>query len=115
VKNTAYYLILFLLCGCVSKYEKPPENLIQESEMRSILVDLYTEEAIIQQQNLQGDSALEAYILAKNEVLKRHKADTALFRKSQDFYNNHTDTYTKMYEGIVDTLALREQRGLVKK
>ena len=112
-------IVIFCLAvfftSCLQKFETPPKDILPENVMREIYIDMHIQEAIIMQANLQGDSAIAAYMEAKNYVLKSHKVDTALFRKSQDFYINHINNYKRIYEGVVDTLALREQRGLLKR
>jgi hypothetical protein len=116
-KNMTKILPLFmasLLFSCIAKYQETPPELIQEPKMCDIFIDMHIAEAIIQQQNLQGDSATAAYVLSKNAVLKKHETDTATYRKSLNYYNEHPAQYKKIYEAVVDSLALREQRGILK-
>ena len=114
VKKLAILSISLLLVACIKPFETPPADVIQEPKMRDILIDIHLQEAFIMQRNLNNDSSTQAYLEAKKQVLAKYKVDTALFRKSQDFYFKHPSNYKRIYEGVVDTLALREQRGLLK-
>lgn len=83
--------------------------------MRQICIDFHTEESFIMQANLQGDSTQAAFKEARKKVLAKYKVDSSYYARSKEFYDKHPNNFLRVYEGVVDSLALHEQRGLLQK
>lgn len=82
--------------------------------MRDICINLHTLEGTLQAIGYPGDSATLLYRNTKIKIIKIAGYDTATYNRSMKFYTTHTANYRRIYEQVVDSLALREQKGIWK-
>lgn len=98
--------VLVLSCG-----EKRPEGILSKDQMVSALTDFYLKEAKINTMGFVPDSAatLMEYYKAKYEREKNF-SDTTL-DASYQYYLNRPHELSIIYDRVIDSLALREQRA----
>ena len=103
-------IILFSFSSCIKEYAEVPPELLPESTMVKIIADLHIEDAKITfKTKMQPDSTAALTRVAELRVLNKYKTDTLSYRKSKTWYEQHLHNYNRMYEKVVDTLAMREQ------
>lgn len=103
-------LILFSLSSCIKEYAEPPADILPETTLVRIIADLHTEDAKITfKTKFMPDSTAALTRVAELRVLKKYKTDTLSYRKSKTWYEENLHNYNRMYEKVVDTLAMREQ------
>jgi len=107
-------IVLFLTAGCIKEYEEIPADILPEAKLVRLLADLHQEDAKITNRVRMGiDSVAALSRIGERKVLKRHKIDSLTYRKSIDWYQLHPHHYNRMYEIVVDTLAMREQTKIL--
>jgi hypothetical protein len=98
--------VLLLSCG-----EKRPEGILSKDQMVSALTDFYLKEAKVNTLGLHTDSATTLMEHYKDEYARGKKfADTTL-DVSYQYYLNRPLEISTIYDRVIDSLALREQRA----
>lgn len=88
----------------------PPSDILPEGTLVQIISDLHTEDAkITVLTRIAPDSIAALTREAELKVIKKYKTNITTFRKSRLWYEQHLHNYNRMYEKVVDTLAMREQ------
>jgi len=105
MKKLIAFLIIFIgLISCEKPYVTKPDNLISQSDMEDILVDLY----LTQQMVNSSSSSSSNYILdhAKNSkyILDQHEVTTKAFENSYKYYFAQPSTYQKILDNVKDDL-----------
>jgi hypothetical protein len=112
-------VILFLFCcllfsGCVDE-EKPPKNTLSEEQMATILTDIHLAESRVNRLQLRSlDSSLMIFNQLKNDIWKKYKVDTLLYRESYSYYMTHPQTMTRIYEKVNKKIEIREKNNNIK-
>lgn len=104
MKRGAYALAAVLtLAGC-SRY---PSGVLHPEEMASLMADIHTAEAFVEQQpgEYSSDSAKMAL---KQSVYLRHGVTSADVDSTMAWYGRNMEIYIKVYEQVVDTLKARQ-------
>lgn len=102
-------LIAFVsLVGC--KNDKKPPQLLSEAEMTRVLIEVYIDEEKINRLNVRRDSAEKIFELARPFIFERLGVPDSVFVLSYDYYASHPAKLEKIYEVVVDSLNLREQK-----
>ena len=96
--------------ACKSQNNTPPANVLTTTEMTAVIMDLYIAEAKTMKTKAQSDTTLAVYQIYKDAVYKKHKLDTATFNRSFRWYTSHTEMMDKVYQEVVDSLGLREEK-----
>ncbi len=103
--NFSYSSLLFIiglitLAGCSSD-EKPPESGLSPEKMASILTDIHIAESRVSRLQLKSsDSSLMVFNKLKEEIWKKHKVDTMIYRSSYDYYMMHPKQMSQIYEEV---------------
>jgi hypothetical protein len=98
--------VLTLSCG-----EKRPEGILSKDQMVSALTDFYLKEAKVNTLGLLTDSAAIVMQRYKDEYARgKQFPDTAL-DVSYQYYLNRPLEISEIYDRVIDSLVLREQRA----
>ena len=98
--------LLVLSCG-----EKRPEGILSKDQMVSALTDFYLKEARVNTLGLLTDSAATLLQYHKDEYARgKNFTDTAL-DVSYQYYLNRPLVLSAIYDQVIDSLVLREQRA----
>lgn len=107
------YIIILSLCilsaSCGKKEEERPADILTKDQMVSILQDIYLTESKISKLSVRFDSSKVIFGLLENDIYKDHGIGDSTYQKSVKYYYNHPDDLLKVYEMLVDSLALKEQ------
>jgi hypothetical protein len=96
-KFLSFALLCFSLICCKSK--AVPETLIQPDKMKKILYDIHIVDGYIS--TIQNpDSGKKVSAAFYKGIYTKFKVDSALYTKSMDYYYNHPDVLTEMYDDI---------------
>lgn len=108
----SWVLMIVLVLSC-QKQERPAGIMSQE-EFSRYLVDIYLAEARLTLVGMPKDSALKLFRPHEEKLLRdRAMADSTL-KKTYQYYFDHPKEMEAVYDAVIDTLSLREQRGLKK-
>ena len=109
MKRFFIILLLGLYFGaCTSPVSPPPPDVIPESQMTSMLVDLHIAEARVDRMGVVTDSAAIYYKKAQQEIFKKNKVTEKRYYKSYDYYLHNVSELDKIYARVVDSLSLKE-------
>ncbi|SOD95442.1 DUF4296 domain-containing protein [Spirosoma fluviale] len=95
----------WLVAACTAPENKPPENLLTEEQMASILTEVHMAEAKISRINLRSiDSSNIVYKHLESAIFKKNGVDTATYRKSYIFYSSHPADMEAIYQRVTERL-----------
>ncbi len=105
-------LILFLLVisGACGKKEKPQE-VLTDAQLSSLLVEIYLGEARTDNIPYVRDSAVKYFIPFEQKLLKAQGVSEAALKSTYAYYIAHPKELERVYDSVIDTLVLREQRA----
>ena len=93
---------MLLACG------KKAKQVLDKEQMASVLTDLYLTESKIDRLPLKRDSAQKLMKQLRPLIYKKHRIDSAAFRRSFEYYFENLDKLKKVYELTLDSLTYRE-------
>lgn len=111
-KILIYFILSLFLCSCYTA-DKPPADVIKTDEMKNILWDVMSAQALASELSLKDSSvnqAVQTKILSR-QVFDIHHTDSATFNKSYNWYVKHPD----ILKLIFDSLYAQKQRESVTK
>ncbi|MCS6833493.1 MAG: DUF4296 domain-containing protein [Flammeovirgaceae bacterium] len=109
-----YYLLILSIVSIITLtncQQKPsaPEWLLPDEKMQNVLIDLYTEEAIIIDQRLPHNESTKKFLEARAKVFQKHQVDSTLYQNTYNYYlTNDQDKLSQIYKVVVDTLLKRK-------
>lgn len=104
-------LFLLVLAGMVScKKEKEEQPPLSRDEMAGLMMEIYLGEARMSVTPVSKDSAYRLFVPYQDSVLRHRGLADSTLRKAYDYYLRHPDELEKIYDAIIDSLSLREQR-----
>lgn len=108
----SFILLLVTILSC-QKQERPAGVMSQE-EFSRYLVDIYMTEARLTLIGLQKDSALKLFRPQEEKILQSRSLTDSTIKKTYQYYFDHPKELEAVYDAVIDTLSLREQRGMKK-
>lgn len=97
------------LIGCASREERPKDVLTPE-QMTNLLIDVYVAEAIMENVTMPRDSSMKYFIPYEKKLLAEKHIPDSVLRKSYEYYIARPKEFEKIYDVVIDSLTLREQR-----
>lgn len=94
--------------GCRKK--KQDEQILSESEMVRVLLELYISDEKISRASIPYDSVTKISPLIRERVLRRIGVPDSVYLKSMEYYMNQPEKLDRIFGMLVDSLSLREQR-----
>lgn len=101
-------IVGMLIISCQQK-SKPAEVLTPE-EMAKVMVDLYLAEARLGDRMLEKDSARKLFIPFEQQLLEKYHLPDSMVLKSYQYYLDHPQEFERIYDSVIDTLSLLEQK-----
>ena len=102
-------LIIVWIFSCSSD-EKPPQDILGQEKMASILTDIHIAEARVGRLQLRSsDSSLMVYNELKEDIWKKQKVDTLVYKKSYDYYMTHPNQMSQIYEKVKKQIEEKEK------
>ncbi|MFC4873743.1 DUF4296 domain-containing protein [Negadavirga shengliensis] len=107
------YLILFscLLLALSCGRNRPPEGILTEDEMVSILVDIHMAEGFVQSLSIPYDSSKKLYPVLEKEIFEKYEITDSTYIASLKYYLRDAAKMEAFYERTIDSLAVREKRA----
>lgn len=108
IRKSLYLVLAILLVSCYSENEVPKE-MIQPSEMKSVLWDVMSAQTLANELVLKDSSltiTAEMKVLSQ-KVFEIHRIDSALFNKSYNWYIRHP----LVLKPIFDSMYVQRQRA----
>lgn len=106
--------LLFFLAMAVLLFacsEKRPEGILSEDQMVVMLTDFYLKESKINTLGLQPDSSTTIVQYYKDLYVHKNGLPDSALDKSYQFYLENPNLLSKIYDRVIDSLALQEQKG----
>ncbi len=104
-----FLLICCLLGAC--KPETRPEGVMTREELSRFLVDIYLAESRLIVNPLQKDSAMKIFLPFEQKFLIEKGLSDSTVKKTYEYYLAHPKELEAVYDVVIDTLSLREQRA----
>jgi len=108
-RGACFFLFLAVSFSC-QKEERPPDIMSHE-EMAAVIVDIYLAEARLNGALMVRDSARRVFKPYEDKLMLKNGVKDSVLKKSYLYYLDHASELEKIYDSVIDTLALREQRA----
>ena len=103
-------LIIFLLVGIGScSSPKKPQDVLTQPQLAALLVDIYMAEAKLDKLAIAKDSSIRFFIPFEQKILQAKGIPDSILRKTYSYYLANPKELERVYDSVIDTLALREQ------
>ena len=107
MRQIAWLVTFLMFVGCG---KKRPEGILSESEMVSVMSELYTAEEKIRNLSVSLDSAQHVFKLMHVKIQEKTGIPDSVFRKSLAYYTDHPSKFQKIYAVLIDSLTLYQLR-----
>ena len=101
---------VFLLHSC--KSDKRPEGVLTQEAFSNLLVSFYVSEARLNTSPITRDSAMKLFLPFERSFLEKNKVSDEVLRQTYRYYLEHPAEFEKVFDRVIDTLSLREQRAI---
>lgn len=105
---------LLILCYAVllacSGKDDVPEGVLPQDKMVPILIDVYVAEGKVQNLRVPRDSAAAIFEAYEERIFTTHEVDRQTYLNSLTYYYDQPKKLELIYEIVLDSLNLREQR-----
>ncbi len=102
-------LLLLVIGGC--EENSKPKDLLSESEMVNVLIDIHLTEGIASALPITYDSSQALYTLLEKDVFVQHQVKDSVFTQSLRYYLQDPAIMDRIYARVVDSLVVRESSG----
>ena len=97
-----------MLVGC--KKDERPEGVLTKDQLSSIMMEMYLAESRLNGLSIPKDSAAKLFVPFEDSLLMRAGVPDSVMRKTYQYYFDHPDELDKVYDIMIDSLNLREQK-----
>lgn len=110
--NFSFGLILIVsmainLAGCTEE-EEAPKGTLSEEKMADILTDIHIAESRVTRIQLKSlDSSILIFDKLKQEIWKKNKVDTVVYKNSYAYYMTHPTYMNRIYENVAKKMDAR--------
>lgn len=108
-----WVVVLGLIFNACQK-DKRPEGVLSPEELSKLMVDMYLAEARIGGTNMVKDSAMKYFVPFEEKLKAKHGVSDSTMRITYQYYISHAEVLEKIYDSVIDTLSLREQKERTK-
>lgn len=109
-KSIGLFLIGIGLMAGGCRQQKLPEGVLTRQQMTALLVDVYLAEARLSSYTIPNDSSFKLYRPFQDSLLKKMNISDSSVKKSYQYYFEHPKEFEMIYDAVIDTLSLREQK-----
>lgn len=103
----AFLLCLLAAVGCA---HRPSRDVLTEDQMVELLKDFYLQEARYKEARLTEDSAVLVFTRLRGGYASGHGYSDSIIDRSMIYYLDHPDVLNSLYDRVIDSLVLQEQR-----
>lgn len=111
--------VKFLIIVCLGiascrGYQRPADVMTKE-EFSSYLVEIYLAEGrLAMSPSIPKDSAMKLFKPFEEKLIREKGLSDSAIHKTYQYYLEHPDLLEEVYDVVIDTLSLREQRAQSK-
>ncbi len=102
-------ILVIGLGACQS--DKEPEGILSKEQLSALFVEFYLAEVRIGNTTLVRDSALQLFLPFEESFLKEKGVSDSVLRKTYTYYFSNPSKLEQIYDAVIDTLSLREQKA----
>jgi len=106
-------IVVCVLSACIQT--KKPTGVLDEKELAELMVDIYTGEARMTNLSLVNDSAINLFQPFEEALLKKKGIPDSIIKLTFRYYVDHPVELERVYDVVIDTLSLREQKAGIKR
>ncbi|MCU0428394.1 MAG: DUF4296 domain-containing protein [Cytophagaceae bacterium] len=107
------FVFLWISLICISCQQngkaQPAGEILSEEKMVQVMVKLHVLEAMMTLR-IKNDTSVATYQHLEKQLLKEEGIDYELFKSSRTFYEQDPAVMDKLYEAVVDSLNVLEQK-----
>jgi cAMP phosphodiesterase len=104
-----FFFMSGLLLGACQTEERP-EGVLSQEELAKLMVEIYLAEGRMSNLNIVKDSAMKYFIPFEEKLKAKHQISDSTIRITYQYYISHPHELEKIYDSVIDTLSLREQK-----
>lgn len=107
----SWVVVILLLSAVAScKKDREPQGILSKAQMVDWMIDIYLAEARTQLLTVSRDSAYKLFYPYPDSLLHRKGIQDSVLQKSYRYYLEHPTQFEAIYDTVIDSLSLREQR-----
>ena len=110
MRTTTFALILLLGTSIACEKEKVPEGVLTHEEMADLMIHVYLAESRTLNVNVNKDSLYRLFRHYQDELMKKKGISDSTLAKSYAYYLEHPTELEEIYDALIDSLSLLEQR-----
>ena len=103
------FVFLFLVWAACSS-PKRPEGVLTQAQLSALFIDIYLAEARLEVLPMAKDSSVRYFVPFEERLLKSKSISDSILRQTYSYYLSHPKELEQVYDAVIDTLVLREQR-----
>ena len=109
MKTKIFVICYLFLIGCSSDNEVP-NDIINQDKMVAVMLDMYLAEGKVNNMRLSRDSSLAIFDVYEDMLYKKHGVIDSVYERSMSYYYDHPDMLETIYESVLDSLNLKQER-----
>ena len=113
--NYSIIILLAVLFGSCSGKEEVPTRFLSKEEMTHVMIEIHILEAKVGRLGITVDSAKMVYNHLEKEVFAKSGTDSSSYFESFDYYSEHPDLFSAVYNAVVDSLLEMDSREKLKR
>ena len=100
--------LLIMLSSCGDKVKNAPDNIVDESRLVPLLVDIHLTDAMLTKEKKPQTEKYEEAIKMYPAVLLKHNIDRAVFDSTIRYYVKSPEKFAKIYDDVLRELSILE-------
>lgn len=103
--------ILALVGMAACQTNERPKDVLTQAQLSALLVDVYLAEAKLDAIAKPKDTTIKYFLPFEEKLLRRVGISDSVLRKTYAYYLDNPKELEQVYDSVIDTLTLREQRS----
>lgn len=103
-------ILCFALLIACSHEDSKPKNVLPQEKIVPVLLDIYMAEGKVNDLRISHDSSVAIFDVYEDKIFEKHQIVDSVYRASMSYYFANPDQLEGIYETVLDSLNLREQR-----
>ncbi|MFY0591220.1 DUF4296 domain-containing protein [Roseivirga sp.] len=108
MKKVFLYVVVFVVFSCGEKEQKPAD-ILDETEMISLLIDIREAEGMVASITINKDSSAILFKALEQRIFEKAQVDTAIYQKSYNYYLLRPEKFMEITSVVIDSLKVRQQ------
>ena len=106
-----YSILLFFWCASCATPTQEAKGILTKEELTTFLIEMYLAESRVDNIPIVKDSAIKLFIPYEEKLMKKYKLSDSTLKKTYQYYMDHPKEMEAVYDAVIDSLSLREQRA----